>query len=190
MVTFAQYHSLHNEGLGQKISTLGLLASLAFSTPLLSKSGESLFDQLARHEGFSRKVYIDTKGNPTVGIGFNLNDQNNKRILAKLGITNDNLRKGLTDNQIRSIFDQSLKQAKSDALKFLPNLYSYPTNIQNTVIDMAFNLGLTKLNKFKEFKKSLIAKNYKKASEDMLDSLWAKQVGRRAQYLASLVRSS
>ena len=55
---------------------------------------------------------------------------------------------------------------------------------------MAFNLGYTRLSKFKDLRKSLMDKDYKKASEDMINSLWAKQVGNRATYLADLVKSS
>ena len=55
---------------------------------------------------------------------------------------------------------------------------------------MAFNLGYTKLNKFVDFKKSLIQKNYEQASKDMLNSLWSKQVGKRAEYLSNLINSS
>ena len=62
--------------------------------------------------------------------------------------------------------------------------------MQNAVIDMAFNLGLPKLNKFVQFKKSLQRRDFKNASHHMLDSLWAKQVGNRATYLANLVRSA
>lgn len=189
MVNFSTYY-LQNEGFRDKAKLLGLLASLALSSPLLSKPSESLFTQLARHEGVMRKPYVDTKGNLTVGIGFNLNDSTNKRILAKLGIKQADLSKGLSDQQIKSLFDESLKIAKADAMKFLPNLNSYPVQVQNAVIDMAFNLGLPKLNKFVEFKKSLQKRDFKNASHHMLDSLWAKQVGNRATYLASLVRSA
>lgn len=189
MVNFSTYY-LQNEGFGDKVKLLGVLASLAFSTPLISKPAESLFAQLARHEGIMRKPYVDTKGNLTVGIGFNLNDLTNRKILAKLGIKQGDLNKGLSDQQIKSLFDESLRIAKSDALKFLPNLNSHPVPVQNAIIDMAFNLGLPKLNKFVEFKKSLHKRDYKNAANHMLDSLWAKQVGNRATYLASLVRSA
>ena len=189
MVSFSKYY-LQNEGIMGKAKLLGMLASLAFSTPLISKPAESLFTQLARHEGVKRKPYVDTTGNLTVGIGFNLNDSSNRKILAKLGIKQDDLKKGLSDQQIKALFDESLRIAKSDALKFLPNLNSHPVQVQNTIIDMAFNLGLPKLNKFVEFKKSLQKRDYKNAASHMLDSLWAKQVGNRATYLANLVRSA
>ena len=89
-----------------------------------------------------------------------------------------------------SLFNESLDRAKSDALKFLPNLYQHPIPVQNAIIDMAFNLGYTKLNKFVDFKKSLIQKNYEQASKDMLNSLWSKQVCKRAEYLSNLINSS
>lgn len=188
-MSFKQYHPI-NEGLKEKINMLGVLASLAFSTPLLSKSAESLYDQLSRHEGVKSQMYLDSKGIPTIGIGFNLQDTSNKKILSKYGITDKMLRGGLSQNQIMNLFNESLSRAKSDALKFLPNLYQHPTSVQNAIIDMAFNLGYNKLNKFADFKKSLISKDYNQASKDMLNSLWAKQTGNRAVYLSNLVRSS
>lgn len=190
MMSFKRYYPMLNEGFKEKIGMLGVLASLAFSTPLLSKSAESLYNQLSRHEGVKSQIYLDTKGIPTIGIGFNLQDPSNKKILSKYGITDKMLKTGLTESQIMSLFNESLDRAKSDALKFLPNLYQHPIPVQNAIIDMAFNLGYTKLNKFVDFKKSLIQKNYEQASKDMLNSLWSKQVGKRAEYLSNLINSS
>jgi len=141
-------------------------------------------------EGVRNKVYLDSKGIPTVGIGFNLQDPANRRVLAQYGITNETLKSGLSDRQIKILFEESLKRAKLDALKFLPDLYKHPVKVQNAVIDMAFNLGYPRLSKFKDFRNSLNQRNYKQASKDMLNSLWAKQVGKRATYLADLVKSS
>lgn len=187
MVPFRVYY---NEGFSGKLNLLGVLASLALSTPLMSKSADPLFDQLSRHEGNKNKMYYDSEGIPTIGIGFNLRDPSNRKILAKHGITDEMLRKGLSNKQIEILFHETLQRAKQDALKFLPNLYSHPVKVQNAVIDMAFNLGINRLNKFVEFKKALNKKDYNTASKEMLNSLWAKQVGKRATYLAELVRSS
>ena len=187
MVRFKQYY---NEGFKGKLGLIGVLASLALSTPLLSKSADPLFDQLSRHEGYKTNIYLDSKGIPTIGIGFNLQEPANRRILAKYGITDQQLKSGLSESQIKTLFSESLKRAKQDALKYLPDLYNHPTQVQNAIIDMAFNLGYTRLSKFKDLRKSLMDKDYKKASEDMINSLWAKQVGNRATYLADLVKSS
>ena len=55
---------------------------------------------------------------------------------------------------------------------------------------MSFNLGINKLMKFKKLRNALATKNYKLAAAEMLNSNWASQVGRRAQTLASMVRSA
>lgn len=53
---------------------------------------------------------------------------------------------------------------------------------------MAYNLGISGLLKFKKMLKTLEEENYPKAAKEMLDSLWAIQVGKRADHLAYLMR--
>ena len=190
MVLQFKHYFLQKEGFRDKAKMLGILASLAFTSPLISKTSDSLYNQLVKHEGLLRKPYYDSRGNLTVGIGFNLNDINNQKILSKLNIKKEDLKRGLNDNQVKALFDESMKIAKADALKYLPNLYSHPVQVQNAIIDMSFNLGYNRLNKFTDLKKSLMKRDYKTAANNMLKSLWARQVGKRANYLADLVRSA
>jgi len=56
------------------------------------------------------------------------------------------------------------------------------------VVDMAFNLGLPKLMKFQKFRQALLAKQYKMASIEMLNSLWARQLPNRSKRLAKRMR--
>lgn len=51
---------------------------------------------------------------------------------------------------------------------------------QIALVDIAFNLGLTRLNKFKNFKLTLEKNNYEKAAQHMEQSEWARQVKSRA----------
>ena len=53
---------------------------------------------------------------------------------------------------------------------------------------MAFNLGITRLQKFKKMFAALNAGDYHKASEEGLDSKWAKQVYNRAKRLMNRLR--
>src|ERR1700730_18554339 len=58
---------------------------------------------IARHEGSRATVYVDTAGNPTVGIGFNLNRSNAQAAISAIGVDYDKLRAGvvsLTQAQI------------------------------------------------------------------------------------------
>lgn len=60
---------------------------------------------------------------------------------------------------------------------------------QKVVIDMAFNLGVNGVLSFKNMIQALKEKDYDKAAEEMLDSLWAEQVGNRADRLAKMMRT-
>ena len=48
---------------------------------------------------------------------------------------------------------------------------------------MMFNMGRTRLGKFKNFRKALEAKDWKQASIEGKDSLWYRQVTNRADRL-------
>ena len=60
---------------------------------------------------------------------------------------------------------------------------------QAVVVDMSFNLGLTRFSQFTQTLKAISAGNYAAASSYMLDSKWARQVGPRAQRLAKMMRT-
>ena len=47
--------------------------------------GQGLYEQVRLHEGIREYAYEDTEGNPTIGIGFNLADKDNRKILAGMG---------------------------------------------------------------------------------------------------------
>ena len=154
--------------------------------------GESLYLQLLQHEGTRQYSYKDRDGR-SIGIGFNLNDKDNQRILADMGYNVQNVIAGkvrLTEPVIRELYETSVAKATKDANKWIPNLSEQPENVQKAVIDMSFNLGATKLAGFAKTRAALINKDYKEASKQMMDSKWAKQVGKRANTLSEMVRSA
>jgi lysozyme len=55
--------------------------------------------------------------------------------------------------------------------------------------NMAFNLGIDGLLGFKNTLSAVKAKNWAAASQGMLSSRWAEQVGARAQRLAKMMRT-
>ena len=58
---------------------------------------------------------------------------------------------------------------------------------QRAIINMIFNLGLTKLLNFKKFLAAMEAGNYVIAGKEMLDSRWARQVGNRSDRLEQMI---
>ena len=57
------------------------------------------------------------------------------------------------------------------------------------VLDMAFNLGVRGLSKFRNALAAMEARDYATAAEEMMDSRWAQQVGGRAARLAVMMET-
>ena len=124
------------------------------------------------HEGRRKKIYKDSLGIPTIGIGRNLDG------------------KGLSDDEIEYLFKNDLRDAEADARSFVgEDCFSVLTPTRKAVlIDMAFNLGLVRLSQFKTTRSHIRGGRYEKAAQGMLDSKWAAQVGDRANMLARLMQ--
>jgi lysozyme len=153
---------------------------------------ENYFKMLSLNEGNKPKVYEDSKGNRTIGIGFNLEDDGNRRFLKQEGIDINELFEGreLSERETKILYNHSLRQAFSDAQKFDPNFAKRPEGAKMAIVDMAFNLGLTRLNKFKKMKAGLMNNDYQTAADEMVDSNWYKQVKSRGPRMVNVMRSA
>lgn len=132
---------------------------------------ESFEDMLIRHEGIRSQPYIDSVGVQTIGIGHNLH-------------------KPLSHAAIMQIFRDDLADARNDCLHAFPWFADLDESRQWVLINMCFNLGLPRLQKFYKFLTAVEQGDYETAASEMLESLWAKQVKGRARELASLMRGS
>lgn len=149
-------------------------------------------EMLKRHEGVRDKVYQDSEDNPTIGIGFNLNRRDAKSRIESLGLNYNNILNGnssLKHEQIATLFQKDLSNAIKDAKSFLPDFNKQPDKIKIVLVNMSFNMGLTRLNQFVKFKDALIKKDYKRASKEMKDSRWYHQVGNRSKNLIKIMES-
>ena len=78
------------------------------------KDYDGLWDLIEQHEGRRAKVYLDTAGHPTVGIGFNLDRADAGAKLSALGLDPGAVREGavtLTDDQVDELFEPDLATA-------------------------------------------------------------------------------
>ena len=149
-------------------------------------------EMLKRHEGVRDKVYQDSEDNPTIGIGFNLNRRDAKREIELLGLDYNDILNGkvsLTDKEVNTLFQKDLLNAIKDAKSFLPDFEEKPNKVKIVLVNMSFNMGLTRLNQFVKFKDALIKKDYKRASKEMKDSRWYHQVGNRSKELVKIMNS-
>lgn len=136
----------------------------------MSNLEDTLAKMLIEHEGFRGKPYKDTVGKTTIGIGRNLED------------------KPITMDEARFLLKNDMKDAVADAEALFPVFSQIDVGRQAVLCDMAFNLGRNRLSRFFKFIHAVNSGDYNTAADEMLDSLWAKQVGRRAQTLANIMR--
>jgi len=153
---------------------------------------QNYYDMLSLNEGNKPKVYKDSKGNRTIGIGFNLEDAANRKFLKREGIDINELFDGreLTDRETKTLYNYSLTQAFKDAQSYDPNFAKRPEAVKMTLVDMAFNLGLTRLNKFVDMKEGLMNNDYNVAANEMIDSKWYNQVKDRGPRMVKVMRSA
>jgi lysozyme len=132
---------------------------------------DQLIYELRRDEGVKNKVYLDTEGIETIGVGRNLRDR------------------GLSDDEIDHLLANDISLAEADARDLVDSFDFLTDARQRVVTNMAFNLGKTRLSKFKKFLDAIEHANWERAAAEMLDSKWARQVGVRAERLADMMRA-
>jgi len=128
-------------------------------------------DALLRDEGVRLKPYRDSVGKLTIGIGRNLDDV------------------GISLAEARMLLANDLEKVQSQISASLPWVRNLSVARQSVVENMAFNLGVNGLMAFKETLAWMEAGNYSAAADAMLQSVWARQVGIRADRLAAQMRT-
>lgn len=131
-----------------------------------------LLADLERDEGLRLKPYTDTVGKLTIGIGRNLDDV------------------GISEEEARYLLGNDVEWAIEEMDRSMPWWRTMPEPAQRALGNMAFNLGMPTLRKFRNMLIALQAGDYRKAAEEALDSRWAKQVKGRADRIADLYRSA
>lgn len=126
---------------------------------------------IVKHEGLKLFPYRDTVGKLTIGVGRNLDDN------------------GISEDEAMYMLRNDISRCMSEVRGALPFFDALLDIRQDVLINMVFNLGITKFLKFKKMIKALKERNYDEVSKQMLDSLWAKQVGKRAIELAQIMKT-
>jgi lysozyme len=172
--------------------TVGTKAKQAYGFAQILTVPNEAKDLIRKHEGVKDTVYPDTKGIPTIGIGFNLHREDAKSRITSLGLDYKSVLDGsvsLTDRQIEKLFEYDFIIAVGAAGNFLPTFQQQPREIKIVLVDMAYNLGGEGLGRFLRFRQALLEQDYKKAANEMVNSKWYYQVGDRSKELVSMVRS-
>lgn len=142
-------------------------------------------EQLKLHEGFRGDYYQCTANKKTIGYGRNVENNPFTADECKLlGLPERSFSsQPMTETEAELILANDFESVSQSLVEKI-DLEDHNAARQAVIINMAFNLGVNGLLKFKNMLAAFDAKLYKQAADEMLDSRWAKQVGHRAEELA------
>lgn len=142
------------------------------------------------NEGRQHRVYDDILGVPNIGVGFNLLRSDAPKRTADLGVDYEELRAGvasLNDKQIDKLLLDAVESSISCCRSYYEDFDSIDEPRKVVLVDMAFNLGPERLLGFRKFRDCINKRNYKGAKDEMIDSLYYKQVENRARRNADII---
>lgn len=128
--------------------------------------------QLIIDEGLRLKVYRDSMGIETIGVGRNL------------------VAVGVSRPEAMFLLGNDIAAAELALDRNAPWWRSLDAVRQAVMVNMCFNMGWQKLSGFRNFLAAAQAGDNGRASQAMLASLWAGQVGARATRLAAQMAGS
>ena len=133
---------------------------------------DEIAEALKAEEGFSEHCYMCTAGAHTIGYGRNIDSS------GGIGITEAEA-DYLLRNDIMLTADEVRRWnwfAELDAAR------------QSVVVQLAFQLGMPRRSKFEKRLEAISQGNFERAADELLDSLFARQVPNRAERLALKLR--
>ena len=139
---------------------------------------DRLLESVKKHEGYRNKVYLDTLGKRTVGVGH----------LCVEDFWEDD--KEYEEKFLMEILQKDLQESIRGARSLMEDhgCADIDEKAEEILIEMVFQLGMTGVSKFKNMWKALAELNYVGASYEMLDSRWAKQTPNRAKAMAKTMK--
>ena len=150
------------------------------------------YERLVADEGERLKVYKDTKGIATIGVGFNLEEASNRSVFKSVtGMTVEQAIQGtpITKAHSRELLRITSDRARADAEKLLPDLGSYPPVVQDALVNFVFNVGLGTASQFRNTLAAIKRGDGKAAANGLRQSLYYKQVGARGERVAKALES-
>ncbi len=124
---------------------------------------------IKKHEGLRLKPYRCSNQKLTIGYGRNLQDN---------GITLEE-----AETMLQHDIGTVIKEAQS-----LPFFASLNEPRKAVIVDMIFNLGFPRFGMFKKMIAAIEKEHWHIAADEMLNSRWARQVGKRANTLSEMMR--
>ena len=142
---------------------------------------QQLREQLEIDEGVRYDIYLDHLGLPTFGIGhlFTKTDPESGQAVGT----------PISKERVAECFDMDVQSVINDCNKLYEDFEDLPEEVQQIIANMMFNMGYTRLSKFKGMKRGVDSKDWNQAADEMVDSRWYRQVTNRANRLVERMRA-
>lgn len=131
--------------------------------------------QLRGDEGVKDKAYKDHLGYLTIGVGRLIDDR-------KPG-------SGLRSHEIDYLLQNDINDRIDQLMRRLPWFQDLDDARKGVLLNMSFQMGVDGLLGFKNTLAMVEKGDYRKASEGMLNSLWAKQTPERAKRMSDQMKT-
>ncbi len=138
---------------------------------------EKLRKQISIDEGIEYNIYLDHLGYPTFGIGHLIIDSDPEK--------GQEVGTSVSEERVNQAFDDDVQTVVADCKICFESWDGYPEEAQQVFANMMFNMGRTRLSKFKMMIAAAEAGAWKQAATEGRDSRWHKQVTNRAERLMS-----
>ena len=132
---------------------------------------KDLINRIKHHEGYRSRVYKCTEGYDTIGYGFAIKDLE------------------LDEDMAEEILLQKLEKLIKRVRAKFDWLDDVPHEVQGVLVEMAYQMGLSSVCKFKRALKFMQHQNWERAADEMLMSKWHRQTPNRAKELSNIIRS-
>ena len=137
--------------------------------------------EIEADEGVKYEIYLDHLGYPTVGCGH-LIQPDDEEYGKEVGTT-------ITEARCSTLFASDIDGVLADCGRLYATFSDLPEEAQKIIANMMFNMGLTRLSKFKKMKAAIEKGDFKEAANQMHDSKWRTQVPNRAERLINRMRN-
>ena len=122
----------------------------------------------------------DHLGLPTFGIGHLVLD-----IDPEYG---EEVGTPVSEDRVSTCFNRDVHTVLSECERLYEDFSSLPEDVQRIIANMMFNMGYPRLSKFKGMKAGVDARDWNQAADEMVDSVWYRQVTNRADRLVERMR--
>lgn len=138
---------------------------------------EEVFEQLKIDEGVVYEVYKDHLGYPTFGVGHLVLESDPEYGLEVGSV--------VSEERVKECFERDLDIAIEECNQLYEDgrFGDLPSEVQQILVNMMFNMGRTRLSKFKKMHAAILEGNWVEAAKEGRDSRWYDQVTNRAERL-------